>query len=434
MNATSFEGKTPSGTRYRIELPPSWNDVLLLYSRGIPAGPEDPPWHDSEPLFAGLLADGYAIAGSGGPIFWPLEDSFRNQAALLDEFARKIGVPRRTIAFGYSIGGIITAGLVQVMPDRLSGALPMCGNLSGAIGIHNRELDIAFVLKTLLAPESPLELVRIQDPEANLGLAEAILTEAQSTPQGRARLALAAAVGNIPGWHDPLSPEPAAGDYAARLENQLRWYDEPGLLVYFLLRAQVEAQAGGNPSWNAGVDYAELLRRSINRDQVEGLYEQAGSDLGADLDTIAGASRIEADPAAVRYLERNIVFSGDLGGVPVVTLHTDGDGLVTPDNEHAYADVVRSAGQDNFLRQLHVHRGGHCTFTVAETLVALRALRERIDGGTWPSLEPVELNDAAAALGPDHNLLARSGQPAEPAFFDFEPRPFSRPYDVRDAV
>ena len=434
MSATILSGATPSGTRYRIDVPESWNQVLLLYSRGVPVGPDDPPWDEDEAMFAALLADGYAVAGSGGPIFWPLEDSFRNQEALLDEFEREIGAPRSTIAFGYSIGGIITAGLVQVLPARLSGALPMCGNLAGAVGIHNRELDIAFVLKTLLAPESALELVRIADPRANLRLAEAMFEEAVASPHGRARLALAAAVGNIPGWHDPLLPEPAADDYPTQLENQVGWYREPGLLVYFFLRAQVEAQAGGNPSWNTGVDYGDLLQRSINREQVEGLYAEAGADLTADLATLAGAERIAADPGAVQYLERNIVFTGDLGGVPVLTLHTDGDGLVTPDNEHAYADVVRSAGQEELLRQLHVHRGGHCTFTVAESLVALGRLRERIETGDWPSLDPAALNDAAAALGPARNLLARGGEPASPGFFDFAPWAFSRPYDVRDAV
>ena len=118
----------------------------------------------------------------------------------------------------------------------------------------------------------------------------------------------------------------------------------------------------------------------------------------------------------------------------MLTLHTDGDGLVTPDNQHAYADVVGSVGEEGLLRQLYVHRGGHCTFTVAESLVALTMLRERIDTGTWPSLEPVVLNAAATALGPELSVLARGGEPAEPAFCDFAPRAFPRRYDTRDAV
>jgi len=428
---TTFEGPTPSGTRYRIEVPERWNDVLLLYSRGLPAGPDEPPWDDDDAMFAALLDEGYAVAGSGAEGFWPLEDSFRNQDALLDEFARRIGPPGATIAFGYSIGGIITAGLVQLMPDRLSGALPMCGNLAGAVGVHNRELDIAFVLKSLLAPETRLQLVGIDDPEANLRLAAAMIEEGRRTALGRARLALAAAVGNIPDWHDPLSAKPASDDLAARFEHQVRWFEEPGLYVYFLLRAQVEARAGGNPSWNTGVDYENLLARSPTRDLVLELYDEAGVDVEADLALLDVSPRIHPDPDAIRYLERHIVFSGDLGGVPVLTLHTDGDGLVTPDNQHAYADVVGSAGSHELLRQLYVHRGGHCSFTVAESLVALGALRARVETGAWPDLAWGVLNGTAAALGGSYGALARGGESAEPAFCAFEPWPFSRPYDAR---
>lgn len=274
--------------------------------------------------------------------------------------------------------------------------------------------------------------MNITDPPGNLALARSVLAEAQRTPAGRARLALAAAVGNIPGWYDELSPEPAPEDLEARLANQVRWMEEIGLLVYFMLRAQVERQAGGNPSWNVGVDYAVQLARSIDRTQVEDLYRSAKLDLVEDLDILAATPRIEADPAAVAYLERHIVFNGQLGGVPVLTVHSDGDGLVTPDNERAYADVAAWAGQGQFLRQLYVHRGGHCTFTIAETLAALDVLMARVETGSWPALDVAELNAAASQFGPDHNVLS-SGEPARPQFTDFTPPDFLRQHDVRDA-
>jgi hypothetical protein len=115
----------------------------------------------------------------------------------------------------------------------------------------------------------------------------------------------------------------------------------------------------------------------------------------------------------------------------VLTVHTDGDGLVTPDNERAYAEVVSHAGQQDLLRQIYVHRGGHCTFTLAEILTALDVLIQRIERATWPRLDPQALNDAATALGADSNRL-RSGDRMEARFFDFEPPPFRRRHDVRD--
>ena len=430
-NAATISGFLSSGSRYVVEVPDAWNGVLLLFSHPVPVGQGEPPWEPGEPLVSNLVANGYAVAGSANTIFWPLELAFTDQPALLDVATRAVGEPRHTIASGMSIGGIMTAGLVQLFPDRLSGALPMCGNLAGAVSNHNRELDIGFVVKTLLAPDSPLKLVDIANTEPNLTLALTVLHEAQATPAGRARLALAAAVGNIPGWHDPTSPEPAQDDFDARQRNQFAWFDDVGFLVFFMARKQIEMQAGGNPSWNTGVDYGELLATSINRNVVEALYESAGLDLDDDLERLASEPRIEADPAAVAYLERHIVFNGDLGGVPVLTVHSDGDGLVTPDNEQAYAEVVEHAGQQDLLRQLWVHRGGHCTFTFAEILTALDVLLERIDSGTWPCLEPDTLNTAAARLGPESHAL-HSGDPIPPGFFDFQPWPYARPYDMRD--
>lgn len=429
--ARSDSGPSPRGGRYAIEVPETWNGTLVLFTRGVPMGPDDRPFDTRDPLIAKLLDDGYSVAGVGGPMFWPLEQAFANAVAVLDRFEAEMGTPRRTIACGFSIGGIMAAGLVQLFPERLSGALPLCGNLAGAVGIHNRELDIAFVVKTLLGPDWPLQIARIGDPEGNLRVATSLLEESQRSPVGRARLALAAAVGSVPGWFDPLSPEPAEHDFAERLRNQLRWFEEPGFLVFFMMRAQVEQQAGGNPSWNEGVDYGEVLSRSIGRDEVGALYEQAGIGLTADLDALAAAPRIAADPEALAYLERHIVFSGELSGVPVLTLHTTGDGLVQPDNEHAYRDVVESAGQQELLRQLYLHRGGHCTHSVAELLVSMRALEHRIETGEWPDVESATLNAAAAALGDDLNVLGRSGGAVAPTFVDFEPGAFSRPYDAR---
>jgi len=404
--------------------------VLVLVSRPVPVKAGTPPWSD-DPLIDHLVGAGYAVAGSTNSVFWPLETAFTDQPALLDVAGSVLGPIRHTIAFGMSIGGIITAGLVQLFPSRLSGALAMCANLAGAVAVHNTELDMGFAFKTLLAPDSGLQLVGITDPYDNLELATTLLDRAQATPAGRARIAMAAAMGNVPGWHDPASPLPAPEDFVARQRNQYAWYRQVGFLVLFWAREQVERQAGGNPSWNTAVDYGELLTTSINRDEVVGLYEAAGLDLGSDLQRLASEPRVAADLAAIKYLERHIVLSGDLGDVPVLTVHTDGDGLVTPDNQWAYADVVNHAGRQELLRQVYVHRAGHCTFTFAEILTSLAVVVERIESGRWPRLAPEALNAGAAALGRPENLLP-SGVPMDAGFFEFRPPPFRRQYDGRD--
>jgi hypothetical protein len=270
---------------------------------------------------------------------------------------------------------------------------------------------------------SSLQVVNITNPGVNLVSAEGFLAAAQATPQGQARLALTFALADTPGWFDPATPEPAASDYATQEANQFLWASQVDFPFAFALRAELEFRAGGNPSWNTGVNYRKQLAHSVDRNEVVALYAQAGLDLNADLDALNDSSRIAANSSSVEYLERNIIFNGDID-FPVLTMHTTGDGLVSNQNESAYADVVREDGNGRLLRRTFVHRAGHCTFTPAETVTALVNLIQRLDTGVWPDLNPDVLDAEAAALGP-LNV-------APPSFIKFAPAQFLRPFDAFD--
>lgn len=424
---TKHTGTFPDGATFLIEVPSPWNGTLLLYSHGYVApGSPNPAQDVGDPVTgAFLLANGFALAGSSyAQTGWAIQEALPDQIAVLDTFAALVGRPKVTIAWGHSLGGIITAGLIQRFPQRFDAAQPMCGVLSGGVATWNQALDAAFAFKTLLAFGSPLQVVNITNPTENLVLSETILASAQATPQGRARIALATAVGDTPGWFDPASPEPAADDFTTQETNQFLWSQQVDFPFLFALRAELEARAGGNPSWNIGVDYRRQLDRSVNREEVRALYKQAGLSLDADLDALNDAARISANPASIEYLEQNIIFNGDLD-MPVLTLHTTGDGLVSNQNESAYKDVVEEGGDSRLLRQTFIHRAGHCSFTPAETVTALGNLLQRLDSGRWPDLDPSILNAEAAALGP-LNV-------ASPAFLQFTPAPFLRPFDTFDA-
>ncbi len=425
LGVTTHTGSLPDGATYVIQVPANWNGTLFLYSHGyVPPGSPNPA-RDVGDLATGLfmLSGGFALAGSSyATTGWALHEAIPDQIAVLDTFKQLVGTPSRTIAWGHSLGGIITAGLIQRHPDRFDAALPMCGVLSGGVGTWNTALDFAFVFKTLLASGSGLQLVNIADPVANLTLAEEMLAAAQTTPQGRARLALAAAVADGPGWFDPLSPEPAATDFATREFNQLRWAQNVDFPFFFAFRAELEFRAQGNPSSNEGVNYRSLLARSIDRDEVVALYQQAGLDLNTDLKTLQSTVRISADPEALHYLESNIIFDGQVS-IPVLTMHTKGDGLVLVQNESAYNNVVTEAGDSPFLRQTFVHRAGHCAFTPAETIAAVESLLFRLNNGIWGPLDANSMNATASALGPLFNI-------SPPSYFDFTPSQFLRPFDA----
>ncbi|HEY0831141.1 MAG TPA: alpha/beta fold hydrolase [Candidatus Dormibacteraeota bacterium] len=417
---------------YAVDIPDDWNGTLFLYSHGYvaPGGynqaQEGPPG-DAQ---GWLLVHHYAVAGSGySSSGWALEDAFKDQIALLDFITQRVGKPKRVVAWGESLGGIITAGLLQLYPDRFAAAMPMCGVLSGAIATWNTELDAAYAFKTLLGPSSALRIVHVGDGAANLQLAESIFNAATQTPQGRARLALVAALIDLPGWFDPTKIEPIAADYADRLLAQERWESLVDFPFAFQYRTELEARAGGNPSWNVGVHYGDLLANSPSRDEVTALYRLSGLDLNVDLTTLDTGATIKPDPAAAQYLARYIAFDGKLA-VPVLSMHTTGDGLVIPPNESAYAQVVGDAGGQDLLRQVFVHRAGHCAFTGAETIAALQALLKRLDGGRWDdiALKPEALNAAAGKLGAHESTIF--GFTFDPAYVTYKPAPYPRPFNA----
>ena len=434
---TTHTGTLADGATFLIEVPANWNGALFLYSHGyVTPGSPNPAVDVGDPatrLF--MLSSGFALAGSSyAHTGWAIQEALPDQIAVLDQFNTLVGHPLATIAWGHSLGGIITAGLVQRFPERFDAALPMCGVLSGGVATWNTALDGEFAFKTLLGANTPLQVVNIANPTANFQLSEFLLSQAQATPQGRARLALVAALSDVPGWFIPTSPEPAANDFASQEANQFLWDQQVDFPFIFAFRAELEARAGGNASSNTGVNYRKQLEHSVDREEVRALYKAANLDLDADLDALEDAPRIQANEDAREYLEHNLIFNGQIH-IPVLTLHTKGDGLVVVENESAYKDVVDEGGNARFLRQTYVARAGHCAFTPAETIAAVETLLTRLVAGKWPhDLDADGLNAAASALGPNFNIFATSQGivPTAPAFIDFKPAQYLREFDAVD--
>jgi pimeloyl-ACP methyl ester carboxylesterase len=432
-SVSTLNGTLADGATYEIQCPAGdWNGTLYLYSHGyVVPGAANPAADAGDPVTAGwMLAHGYALAGSSyATTGWAIEQALPDQINTLNTFDQTYGKPKTTVAWGHSLGGIITAGLIQDYPSRFDAALPMCGVLSGGVATWNTALDAAFAFEKLIDPS--VQLVDITNPTANLDNAEAALTAAQATPQGRARIALAAALADTPGWFTPLSPEPSATDYAAQEQNQYLWDSEVTFPFIFAFRADLEAKAGGNPSWNTGVNYFAQLAKSTGTAEVKALYQVAGLSLGHDVQTLNVSKRISANPKAVAWLARNISFDGDIS-VPVLTMHTTGDGLVVPENEQAYKAVVDRAGNGALLRQIFVDRAGHCAFTPAETITAVQTLENRLSTGRWNVPAPAAMNAEAAALGPQYNIYeaGTSVVPTAPAFTSYTPARYLRPFDL----
>jgi pimeloyl-ACP methyl ester carboxylesterase len=426
-------GTLSDGATYVIDVPAAWNGTLLLYGHGYVApGSSNPAQDVGDPLTGGyMLAAGYALAGSSyATTGWAVQQAIPDQISTLDAFETMVGTPTTTIAWGHSLGGMVTAGLVQQYPSRFNAALPMCGVVAGGVGLWNEALDGAFAFNTLLAGGA-LQVDHITNPALNFAAAETFLSAAEKSAQGQARVALVASLGDVPGWFDPASPEPSSTDYATRLANQILWLSEVDFPFMFYYRAELEARAGGNPSFNTGVNYERQVKHSVNYAEVQALYAAAGLSLDADLATLKTAQRITADPGALTYLSDNIIYNGQIT-IPVLTMHTTGDGLVTVENERAYKTVVAEAHDNSLLRETFVHRAGHCAFSPAETITAMQTLQLRMATGKWRNLSVTDLNNEAAALGPTFNVIDDNGQvvAAAPAFLKYRPSQFLRLFDA----
>ncbi|MCD9874904.1 alpha/beta hydrolase [Streptomyces guryensis] len=401
---THLTGTLSDGATWIADVPARWNGTLLLFSHGFgPTVARDAP---TDAVRTELLAEGYAMAGSSYDphgSMWALNSAERDQFATLGAVTAKIGTPHRTLAVGQSMGGLVNAQLARDGGGRIDGALGQCGLVAGGTDLDNYQLDAEYTIARLLLPGQDVKLVRFgtsAEASATADLLTKAVTAAQSTPQGRARIALAAAFLNLPAW-SPGKDRPAATDWAGQEEQQYDWFAQGILSFVEGGRYAVEQSVGGNNSWNHGVDYAGLLAGSEHASQVRALYRGAGLDLRADLRTLTAGARITADPAAVGTAQRTSSAGQGLE-VPLLDVHTTADNLVPVQQENRFAARVRASGDGALLRQAYVERQGHCTFTTAETVAALHALEHRVGTGRWDdAAPPAALQWSATSLGLD---------------------------------
>ena len=365
------------------------------------------------------------------PPVLPWSRRLQDQADLVGVFAQEVAPPTTTIAWGTSLGAMVTAGLLERHPELFDGGLAMCGPLAGGVGLMDSYLDTVFALKTLLAPD--VALVHLGEGLFDqIGALQAAVESAQTTAAGRAKIALAAAIGDFPGWAHADNPRPAPDDLATQQQAQFEHIMD---MAFFglALGADIDGKFGGNPARNVGVDYAKLLQHSNSNDEVHALYEQAGLPLKNDLRSLKRADRIEADPGARAKLAEVSNFTGSLSD-PMLTLHTAGDNQVVVEHENAYARTVRQAGSGRLLRQAFTERAFHCAFTPAEMLSALGTLTDRVKTGSWKQTADADtLQARAIALGPDLNVHIEDDPtqpiPTAPQFTELDPGRFPRPFD-----
>ena len=398
-------GELPNGATWVAEYPAPWNGTLVLYSHGYGAlAAADAP---DGPTQTALLAAGYAIAGSS---YDPNGSQWALNTAVSDQFGALAAVegtvlphlPAHVLAFGTSMGGLVSALEAQDGAGKINGALTTCGVVGGGVNMNEYQLDGEYAIAQLLGSPSA-RLVGLSD-ESAYNTAGALNTDAQraqSTAAGKARLALALAFLNIPAW-DPNSWAPVApGDPAAQESAQYdALMDSSNNVLDFIEggRESIEQAIGGQAAWTAGTNFAQALADSPYRPEVDALYQAAGLNLQADLATLSAHAAIEASPTALASLKATSDPTGRLA-VPELDLHTIGDNLVPVGNENYYAQQVSQAGSGALLRQAYTESYGHCNFSVSEQVAGLQALLQRVTTGQWGNAATAaSLEQTATAL------------------------------------
>jgi hypothetical protein len=403
-------GTLANGTTWVADFPMSWNGTLVLYSHGYGAlTAVDAP--DSETQ-AALLADGYALAGSSydpNGSEWALNTAVGDQFGALAAVESKVlpRLPAHVLAFGTSMGGLVSALEAQDGQGKIDGALTTCGVVAGGVSLNEYQVDGEYAIAQLLGNQKT-QLVGLADGTASTTAAalNADAAQAQGTAAGQARLALAMAFLNVPAW-DPNNYQAApANEPGAEEEAQYNaLMDNSNNVLDFIEggRASIEQATGGQAAWTSGTNFAQVLAASPFKQEVEALYKAAGLSLGSDLATLTAHATIKADPAALTSLKATSDPTGQLA-VPELDLHTIGDNLVPVENENYYARLVNRAGSGTLLRQAYTGSFGHCDFSVSEQVAGLQALLHRVMTGQW--------GDVATAAGLERAATALNLDPA----------------------
>jgi pimeloyl-ACP methyl ester carboxylesterase len=363
-------GVTSDGAPYAMQVPANFNGTVALYSHGyrynvdIPAGipliggykitntPEPVPGGNAE-VAKYFFSQGIAIVGSGfARQGWNPDSAIKTNVELIGTFKKQFPKTTKVIAWGSSLGGVITQGLAEKHPELVSAVAPMCmadnispqltmagdflwgikvlfdptikgGNYSpGAAGVAESYGDLVKVFTVMGKLQAALATGAWPDTSSATGKSLA----AAGVPSRSALLLLGLMAGlptqsahfdSVSGPEGPLKLTfPLALSPAlAILENGTN-----AAALAVLATQDVENQVGGAIFDNTKTDYAARIdgERVIFNAALSG-NTVIDALLGALSTANPGAPRAKADPAAVAKMNALHTNTGKIN-VPTVLM------------------------------------------------------------------------------------------------------------------
>lgn len=321
------------GAPWRLDVPADWNGDLVMLAHGYePVGvPRITPMAANDST-AALLGAGYAVAQSAySSQGWAVADAVSDMERLRQHALLQLKHVRHTWMLGFSMGGAVTIGSLERFPQHYTGGVSLCGaNLSG-------EQIAADLLTTLVAFDYFF-------PKAEglpaTGLAS---REAAVLPQGELYQGIASA----------LQRDPA---HAALLAQRLQVSGDQlagTISLHALVLHELATRSGGMPVGNTGVVY---------------------SGFGDDAAFNAGVQRIDAVPAAQAKVRATLALTGALKR-PLVIQFNHNDPTIVPRMQAVYQQLAAHAGARPLPQVLPAVGEGHCGFSEAQVVDALKAVR-----------------------------------------------------------
>ncbi len=371
---------------YRIEVPANWNGDLVLYCHGYRGtGAEltvsNPSIRDY------LISMGYAWAASSySTNGYDVKAGVMDTHALGQYFNGLVGKPKRVYVIGHSMGGHVTAKIIEQYPRAYAGALPMCG-VMGDTELYDYFLSYQLVAQAIAgidaqfpSPPDPEWAEIVEDMRTQFGALPAGFPYNLSLLGQKLRTITM----YLSGGERPLF------DYAFRY----------GFYANYVLGINFGDGTRGVAAGNV-------------MENIDTVYQLDGDPALTPEEEALNAMvlRVEADPQGKHPNGlANIPPVQGNPSMPVISLHTIGDNYVPLLMQQVYAKRVIANGKSDLVVFRVVRDIGHCGFTQEEQEVAFGDLVAWVANGTKPAGDSVL--DPAVVAAPDYGCNFTSSQRA----------------------
>lgn len=354
----------------------------------------------NDKIAAGLLAQGYALAGLGySAQGWAIAEALQANENMI-KYVNGGGVAgvKKIMVWGDSFGGYVSATVAERNPGKVAGVLPTCAPLAGPEQAMQSAMTVMFTWKTLVAPT--LRVANYQSytqalsdlatvlgtlgavaagtastssvgypiPQANLlgGLMGGLPTKS-SVYDGQTVNPMFATLGLAAGLAGGYSPASAGASSAAAMLQNVGAAAALGIMVRYDLEqraralGQIPADQTANFTDNVGVTYTELLSSEQRGEfgdtlNATSVMPNALNAMLAKLDESKGnaAARFPANAAALKAV-RSMPAPKGVYKVPTLLISTTFDPVVPAGNTENYFLKLQKSGSGRMVKALQFY-------------------------------------------------------------------------------